>query len=99
MLPEGGGDDGAALEAGLDPAPGGEVDVLHLLLVELLTHIVQQPVLVIHEDGEVGEAWLRYHVLDGQLRLNAERVAALEQAGDTDQPHATLQPPVARARL
>ena len=67
VLPEGGGDDGRALEAGVDVAPGLEVDVLDLLVAELLADEVDEAVLVVDVDGEVGEAGLGDEVGDGEL--------------------------------
>ena len=55
------------LKTRLHPAPARQVDVLHLLLVQLLAHVIEEAILVVQVQGEVREAGLRYHVLDRQL--------------------------------
>ena len=84
MLPEGGRDDGRALEAVGYIAPGLEIDVLNLLAVDLLADEVEETVLIVDIDREVGETGLRDQVHDGQLAGGACIVQVLEEARDGD---------------
>ena len=84
MLPEGGRDDSRTLEAIVDIAPGLEVDVLNLLAVDLLADEVEETVLVVDIDGEVGETRLRDDVHDRQFAGRTCIVEILEQARDGD---------------
>ena len=93
VLPEDGADDRAALEAGVHVAPGRQVDVLHLLLVQLLADVVEQAVLVVDVDREVREAGLGHQVGDGELAVTPVLSRSFRRLGMAIRPMPLSRPP------